>query len=161
MAETDQPDLTGLSELPIDHGGTVILFPPSAVVLGVRQDGKLALVRQYRQIAKKHTLELPGGRVEPGESISKAAKRELLEETGFKCSRLKRIFSLDLDFSASWHLTHVFTATIDATKQSPASFEVKFVSPLVALRYVVTGKITHAPTVAALLWAELHQRHSK
>ena len=161
MAETEHPDLPGLSKLPIDHGGTVILFPPSAVVLGVRQDGKLALVRQYRQIAKNHTLELPGGRVEPRESISEAAKREFLEETGFSCSRLKRILSLDLDFSASRHRTHVFTATIDATKQSPASFEVKFVSLLVARRYVFTGKITHAPTVAALLWAELEQRDSK
>ena len=66
----------------------VTYFGPRAGVVVVRQ-GKLLLVRQYRFLVKRLTLEIPGGTVEHGESPSAAIRRECLEETGVTCKKLK------------------------------------------------------------------------
>src|SRR5262245_56116600 len=57
---------------------------PSAVVLALRDDGQVVLVREFRPGPEEVLLELPGGEVEPGEDPHEAARRELLEETGYE-----------------------------------------------------------------------------
>jgi ADP-ribose pyrophosphatase len=58
---------------------------PGAVVIAARgADGRLAVVRQYRHAARDWLVELPAGRLEPGEAPLGAAQRELAEETGIK-----------------------------------------------------------------------------
>src|SRR5213079_2756044 len=59
----------------------VVRHSGSVVVLAV-EDGKVLLERQYRHAAGRFLYELPAGRIDPGENELKAAKRELLEETG-------------------------------------------------------------------------------
>lgn len=72
----------------IDHKG-------AAAVVAVREDGKLLMVRQYRNALERETLEIPAGglngREEPTET---AARRELEEETGFTCDSLKLLNSI-------------------------------------------------------------------
>jgi len=72
----------------IDHKG-------AAAVVAVREDGKLLMVRQYRNALERETLELPAGslnsREEPTES---AAKRELEEETGYVCGEMELLNSI-------------------------------------------------------------------
>ncbi len=63
----------------------------SAVMMAVDERGRVLLVRQYRLPARKYLWELPAGRVDPGETVLKAAKRELLEETGYKAKRWTRL----------------------------------------------------------------------
>jgi ADP-ribose pyrophosphatase len=145
-------DIPGLSVVQIDRGGTILLFPASAVVLAFRSDGKIALVRQYRPAVARSTLELPGGRVERGETPGRAARREFLEETGLRCNRIERIITLDLDFSVSRHQTHVYTGKIDTAEKASGAFEVVFLSPARALRLTERGEISHAPTVVGLYW---------
>lgn len=62
------------------HGG--------ACVAALDEEGRLLLVRQYRFAAGEELLELPAGKLEPGEDPEKTAARELLEETGFTAARL-------------------------------------------------------------------------
>ncbi|MBI3876855.1 MAG: NUDIX hydrolase [Verrucomicrobia bacterium] len=52
-------------------------------ILAVTADGRIPLVRQYRPILERVTLELPGGLLDPGEDPEQTAVRELEEETGF------------------------------------------------------------------------------
>jgi ADP-ribose pyrophosphatase len=52
-------------------------------VVAVTEAGRLILVRQYRPAVDRMTLELPSGHVEPGETPEIAARKELLEETGY------------------------------------------------------------------------------
>jgi ADP-ribose pyrophosphatase len=71
----------------IHHSGSV-------VVLAVDDSGATPLVlleRQYRHAAKDFLWELPAGRIDPGEKELQAAKRELIEETGYRADRWRRI----------------------------------------------------------------------
>lgn len=72
----------------IDHKG-------AAAVVAVREDGKILMVRQYRNALERETLEIPAGglngREEPTDA---AAARELEEETGYTCGKLKLLNSI-------------------------------------------------------------------
>lgn len=58
-------------------------------VLAVTSDKQVILVRQFRPVAEDYTLELPSGHVSKGEDPETAMKRELLEETGYRASKLE------------------------------------------------------------------------
>src|ERR671927_2039850 len=57
--------------------------PDAAIVFPLTETGDVVLVRQYRPAIDKIELGLPAGLVEGGEEQEKAARRELLEETGY------------------------------------------------------------------------------
>lgn len=63
--------------------------PDAVVVLALREDGAIPFVRQWRAPAQRPLLELPAGRVDPGESPLEAARRELREEVGLDPARLE------------------------------------------------------------------------
>jgi ADP-ribose pyrophosphatase len=69
------------------HRGSVVLLP-------VFPDGSILLVRQYRHPLANFLWELVAGRVEAGESRPAAARRELIEETGYTAHRVKQILEL-------------------------------------------------------------------
>jgi ADP-ribose pyrophosphatase len=63
----------------------------SSVIVPVFKDGSLLMVENYRHGAGMKLIELPGGLINCGEQPRAAAKRELLEETGYECNTLKYI----------------------------------------------------------------------
>jgi ADP-ribose pyrophosphatase len=65
----------------------------SAVMMPVDNRRRILLVRQYRLPAKACLWELPAGKVDPGEKPLQAAKRELIEETGYRAARWKKLVS--------------------------------------------------------------------
>lgn len=67
----------------------------AAAVLPVTEDGKLLMVRQYRNALDRFTLEIPAGGLEgPQEPTKEAAARELTEETGFVAGRMDFLLSV-------------------------------------------------------------------
>ena len=62
----------------------VVRHPGGVCVVALEKDGMVAMVRQYRFPIGEHLLELPAGKLEPGEEPLPAAKRELSEETGLE-----------------------------------------------------------------------------
>lgn len=63
--------------------------PDFVVVIAVTEDGKMPMIWQYRHGLQEVLLEVPAGCVEPGESFEEAAKRELLEETGYQAENVE------------------------------------------------------------------------
>lgn len=72
----------------------IVVHRGSVVVLPVFPDGGILLVRQYRHAPGRFLWELVAGRLEAGESKPAAARRELLEETGYSARRVRQILEL-------------------------------------------------------------------
>ena len=73
----------------IRHNGSVIVLAVDSSTNPA--DPTILIERQYRHAAGQFLLELPAGRIEPGEAPLAAAKRELIEETGFRARRWSRL----------------------------------------------------------------------
>ena len=72
----------------IDHKG-------AAAALPVREDGKILMVKQYRNALERYTLEIPAGGLQSADEPTKdAAARELEEETGYKADELTMLISI-------------------------------------------------------------------
>jgi ADP-ribose pyrophosphatase len=135
-------------------GNAQYIFPESACALytGDNSTSGLLLVEQWRPLHNKMTLELPGGKLEPGETPESAAMRELFEETGVSADKATLLVSLDLDLSISKHRTHL----IRTAKTLPHSGEIHRADARMydidqAWSLIESGAITHAPTVTAVL----------
>ncbi len=72
---------------------SVVRHAGSAVMMAVDEKKRILLVRQYRLPAEKYLWELPAGRLDPGEKPLQAAKRELIEETGYRARTWKKLAS--------------------------------------------------------------------
>lgn len=71
----------------IEHKGAAAIVP-------VDQDGKIIMVRQYRNAIEKNTLEIPAGGLNSGEDMKTCATRELEEETGYRSNHVEHLIDL-------------------------------------------------------------------
>jgi ADP-ribose pyrophosphatase len=72
----------------------IIEHPGSVVVLPIFSDGRVLLIRQYRHSVGEFLWELVAGRKEPNETPARAARRELIEETGYTAKRLRKLMRI-------------------------------------------------------------------
>ena len=139
----------------------IIRHPGSIVVLAVDDAGRepaVLLERQYRYAADARLWELPAGRVEPGEEKLAAAKRELLEETGFTARKWQPAISFYASPGFLDEVMHVFLARDlqkgQAQPEDDERISVRFFPFKQALRMALSGKIIDGKTIAAFLWLE-------
>jgi ADP-ribose pyrophosphatase len=72
----------------------IIVHPGSVVVMPIFKDGRVLLIRQYRHTVGEFLWELVAGRKEPNETPVAAARRELIEETGYTAKRLRKLMRI-------------------------------------------------------------------
>lgn len=72
---------------------SIVRHRGSAVMMAVDPKGRVMLVRQYRMPANRSLWELPAGKVDEGETLANAARRELIEETGLRAKKWKKLVS--------------------------------------------------------------------
>lgn len=89
----------------------VLEYPDWVNVIALTEGNKVILVRQYRHAAGEEILELPGGVMEKGESPEQAARRELLEETGYEFDNLEFLSELYANPATATNKTYCFLAT--------------------------------------------------
>lgn len=140
----------------------IVRHPGSIVVMAIdetsRHSPRLLLERQYRYAANARLWELPAGRIDPGEDDLTAAKRELLEETGFTAAKWQRALKFYPSPGFLDELMHVFLARNltkgNARPEDDERITVRFFSMKQAFRMALSGKIIDGKTLAGLLWLD-------
>ncbi|HEX2866446.1 MAG TPA: NUDIX hydrolase [Ignavibacteriales bacterium] len=89
----------------------IAIHPGGAVVVPVKDDGKVIFVRQFRYPLQKVLLELPAGKLEKGEDPMKCAVRELEEETGYKAGHITKLGSIYTTPGFCTEELHIYLAT--------------------------------------------------
>lgn len=97
----------------------------NVIIIPVLDDGRLVLVRQYRYLDEKNSIEFPGGGIHAGELPPNAAARELLEESGYKTDNLIKIGSFEPCIGLTKDLSHIFIANELTEIQPPQSEEME------------------------------------
>ncbi|HXM15822.1 MAG TPA: NUDIX hydrolase, partial [Candidatus Eremiobacteraceae bacterium] len=138
----------------IHHSGSIVVL----AVEESRSPPRVLLERQYRHAAKDYLWELPAGRIDPGEQELQAAKRELLEETGYTAGTRRRILKFYASPGFVAETMAVYMATgLRAGEAQPEDDEViyKRLVPLpAAVRMILRGTIQDAKTIASVLWLD-------
>lgn len=132
----------------VEHSGAVAILP-------LIDKDKFLLVKQFRTPIRKTLLEIPAGKIEKGENIRQCAKRELMEETGYKTDNLKKIASVYLAPGYSSEIIHIFLAkNLKETKSNPDDDE--FIQNVIlkkkdTLDKIKNGKIKDSKTIIAVM----------
>jgi ADP-ribose pyrophosphatase len=136
----------------VRHSGSIVIL----AVDGAGKNPSLLLERQYRHAAQAMLWELPAGRIDPGERELPAAKRELLEETGYTAGNWKKIMQFYvspgfLDETMSIYLARNLEAGI-AQPEEDERIMTRFFALSQAKQMALRGVIRDAKTIAGIFW---------
>jgi len=138
----------------IHHSGSVVVL----AVDDSKPKPRILLERQYRHAAQDYLWELPAGRIDPGEDELKAAKRELIEETGYRAERWRRIFRFYASPGFMAETMAVYLATGlrlgEAEPEDDEVIQIRMVPLAQALKMVLKGTIRDAKTISSVLWLD-------
>lgn len=132
-----------------------IKHPGACAVVPLFQDGTIMLLEQYRYPAGITFLEVPAGKIDPGEDPLETARRELLEESGIRCQHLKKTGFFYPAIGYANEIIHSYVAW-DLTVESQNVDADEFLRPLripfsEALKWIETGKLSDAKTITTLI----------
>jgi ADP-ribose pyrophosphatase len=134
----------------------IIVHPGSVVVMPVFDDGRILLIRQYRHSVGEFLWELVAGRKEPKETPAAAARRELIEETGYRAKRWRKLMRVvpTPGFVNEWMWIFAAEALSEGAAQpeedekiTPRIFTVKE-----ALKMIERGTLRDAKSICGILY---------
>lgn len=134
-----------------------IKHPGAVVILALLDDGKLLLERQFRYPLGREFLELPAGKIDAGEDALVAARRELLEETGYIADDWQRLGVMhpcigysdeSIEIFLARRVRHVAGQQLDHNE----FLEVLSLFPDELEAAIKQGHLTDAKTITALFW---------
>jgi ADP-ribose pyrophosphatase len=137
----------------IRHNGSVVILAVDAAANPA--DPGILLIRQYRHAAGKILIELPAGRIERGEKLLPAAKRELIEETGYRAKKWSKLVSY---YASPGFLTEAMNILLaedltlgEATPEDDEKIELHMTPLSEVLRLIHAGKIEDGKTLIGVL----------
>ena len=140
------------------HTYQIIRHPGGAGVLPVHDDGTVSLIRQLRPAVDAVMLELPAGRLSPGEEPAACGMRELAEETGLITGSLVPLGFIHPSPGVFDEVIHLFLATglvqAGANQEDYEDIACVRVTFAEALAMARDGRISDGKTIAALFRAE-------
>jgi ADP-ribose diphosphatase len=136
-----------------------IRHPGAVAIVALFDDGAVLLERQFRYPHRRHFIEIPAGKLEPGEPHLQTAKRELLEETGYAAADWTRLGVIHTSIAYTDESIELFLAKNlsrqDERKLDQGEFLETLTVPFdAALSMIREGRITDAKSVAGLLWVD-------
>ncbi len=135
-----------------------IRHPGAVAIVPLFDDGRVLLERQFRYPHRREFIELPAGKLEPGEPRLDTAKRELLEETGYVAQEWTPLAVIHTAIAYTDEAIELFIArklSKGERKLDQGEFLETFaVSFQEAIAMIRDGRITDAKSVAGLLWVK-------
>jgi ADP-ribose pyrophosphatase len=142
------PDGFEIRRAIVRHGG-------SAVIMPIDKKGRILLVKQYRLPAQQEMWELSAGRVDEGEKVLQAAKRELKEETGLRAKKWSKLasFYVSPGFLAEKMTVYLAEGLTEGEVEpmEDERIEVKWYRPREVDKMIKNGKIIDAKTMIGFL----------
>ena len=137
------------------HPFYVLRAPEWINIIALTADDEIVLVEQYRAGINEVTLEIPGGMVDEGESPAEAARRELLEETGFSSESWTFLGKTSSNPAILSNFTHLYLAENcekTAIQHTDGSEDIQFHTMPMAdfLELVSQGIVHHSIVLAAV-----------
>ena len=133
-----------------------IRHPGAVAIVALLEDGRVLLERQFRYPLARDFIEIPAGKLEPGEDHLATAKRELLEETGYVAAGWRRLGIIHNAIGYSDEGIEIWLARgLERREQKlePGEFLEVFSLPIAEAREMIRdGRITDVKTIAGLLW---------
>lgn len=148
-----------LDSVVLENGNTalreVVEHPGAVGIVALKENGDIVMVKQYRKAADQVLLELPAGKLEPGEDPADCAARELTEETGYIAGDLRYLVSFYTSPGFSNEVMHMFLATgLREGENDPDDdemVETVEISPDRAMDMILEGEIKDGKTIAGIL----------
>lgn len=135
----------------------IVRHPGAAAVVPFTRDGRVLLIRQYRHAAGGMILEVPAGKLDPGESPESCAARELEEEAGCRAGRIEKLGRIWTTPGFTDEVIHLFAGfDLDPVPRRLQRDEVIDVVPMsldAALERIWTGELCDAKSALALIHA--------
>lgn len=140
----------------------VVRHPGAVAVVALTDNNRIVLVRQYRTALDRVTVEIPAGKLDPGEDPLDAAKRELEEETGFVADKMAYLTTIATSAGFADELIRIYMATgLKSKSAHPDADEFLHVDvvPIEQLiDAVLDSKIEDAKTVVGALLCDAISR---
>jgi ADP-ribose pyrophosphatase len=131
--------------------------PGAAAVIPILPDGKIGLIRHYRYPTNQIHIEVPAGKIDPGEEIEVTAKRELQEEIGYISNKLTFLTKINPCIGYSdesiWLYLGEKLEKVDHIK-TDESIEFYPVSINEAVELVWSGEVTDVKSIISIFWLE-------
>jgi ADP-ribose pyrophosphatase len=139
-----------------------IRHPGAVMVVALTEADNVVLVRQYRYALRTHFIEIPAGKMEPGEAPLDTARRELREECSLEAASWERLATVHPCIGYSDERIELYLAR-GLTRVGSGPEEGEFLQCLElgldeALRRVREGAITDIKSIIGLMWAERRLR---
>ncbi len=136
----------------------VVRFGRSVAIVPLKNDNTVILIKQFRAPLNKWILEIPAGRVEPGEKPEDAVRRELIEEIGYEPLEIKKIISIYMSPGYSDEILDIYIAKnlveMERKPEVGELIEVIEIALNKAIEHIVGQGESDSKTLLALLLAK-------
>lgn len=132
----------------VEHNG-------GAVIAAVKPDGNMIMVRQFRKPAERVMLEVPAGKIDPGEDPAVTAVRELKEETGYTAGKIRKLTQMYPSVGYSEEVLHLYLCTAlkagDASPDENEAIDIEEYPVDTLVQMVMNGEIQDGKSQVAIL----------
>jgi len=138
----------------------LIEHPGAVAIIAVTDEQKIIMVEQYRKALERSLVEIPAGKLEPGEAPETTAMRELEEETGYSAEKLEKLISFSTSPGFADEVVHLFLAVglhkavNGAVTDDDEFVELMEVSVADAEEMIRSEQIYDAKTAYAVQWVK-------
>ncbi|NTZ17626.1 NUDIX hydrolase [Paenibacillus sp. JMULE4] len=143
----------------------IVKHPGAVAVLAITPDDRMLVVEQYRKPLEKSQIEIPAGKLEPGEKPENCARRELEEETGYTSASLQLLSSFYTSPGFADEIIHLYVAQGltkgEAQPDEDEFLEIEAITLEQAQQYVAEGRISDAKTIMAIYAWQIYKLTGK